>query len=120
MRRQEDGYGFLKFKGTVSRDFLLRVCHESSPPRPQKITVGSCDIFSKIRGDICKLILPPVLLVSLIPVANLLITVVNFAPCTAGVVDTSGKFADTGGKFATSVNDTGGKGKGISTTPAVN
>jgi hypothetical protein len=38
--------------------------------------------------------------------------VVNFSPCTAGVVDTGGKFADTGGKFATSVNDTGGKGKG--------
>ncbi len=36
-------------KGTVSRDFLL---HESSSPKPLKITWGSFQIFPKIRGDI--------------------------------------------------------------------
>jgi hypothetical protein len=43
------------FKRTVPRDFLLQVFfHESSSPKPLKITVGSFRIFSKIRGDIRK------------------------------------------------------------------
>ncbi len=68
--------------------------HESPSPKPLKITLGSFQIFSKIRGDIRK------------------------SRCTTGVNDTGGKFAagvnrrqiaaginDTGGKFATGIND---------------
>jgi hypothetical protein len=40
------------FKGTVSRDFLLWFFYESSSPKPLKITLGSFQIFRKIRGDI--------------------------------------------------------------------
>ncbi len=40
----------LVLKGTVSRDFLLQVFfHESPSPKPLKITLGSFQIFSKIR-----------------------------------------------------------------------
>jgi hypothetical protein len=36
------------FKGTVSQDFLLQVFfHESSSPKPLKVTLGSFQIFSK-------------------------------------------------------------------------
>ncbi len=77
--------------------------HESPSPKPLIITLGSFQIFSKIRGDIRK------------------------SRCTTGVNDTGGKFAtgvnDTSGKmppvsttpaaiFATSSPcdvDTGGK-----------
>jgi hypothetical protein len=67
-------------KGTVSQYFLLQVfIHESTSPKPPKITLGSFQIFLKIRRDICKW------------------------RCTTGVNYTGGKFAtsinDTGGKF---------------------
>jgi hypothetical protein len=82
--------------------FLLQVLHvhESSSPKPLKITFGSFRIFSKNCGDIHK------------------------ARCTTGINDTCGKFATsvkdadgkvatslnyTRGKFATGVNDTSGK-----------
>jgi hypothetical protein len=96
-------------------------CYNSALPvrnhqrdQPLKITLGSFQIFTKIRGDIRK---------------SRCTTGINhnggkFATCSAGVVDTSGKFAtgvnDTGGKFATSVNDAGGKLPPVSTTPAAN
>jgi hypothetical protein len=80
----------------VSRDFLLQVFfHESSSPKPLKITLVSFKIFSKNHGDICK------------------------SRCTTGVNYTGGKFAtgindtggitDIGGKFATGVSDPSGK-----------
>jgi hypothetical protein len=50
---------------------------------PLEITLGSFQIFSKIRGDIGKSNLPPVLTT----------LALNFVTDTAGVVDTSGKFA---------------------------
>jgi hypothetical protein len=113
-------------KGTVSRDFLLLVFHESVYPQPSPL--GPFQIFSKICGDIRKSkcttsindtgaifhrcqrhrrqILPPVLLVLLIPVANLppvsTIPAANFATSFTSVVDTSAK-------FATGVNYTCGK-----------
>ncbi len=73
------------FKGTVSRDFLLQVFfmnHESSSPKPPKITLGSFRIFSNSRRYSQvkvhhwyrwhrRQILPPVLMVLLIPAANL-------------------------------------------------
>ncbi len=55
-------------KGTVSQDFFLQVFfhtssspkffasgffHKSSSPKPLKITLGSFQIFSKFRVDIC-------------------------------------------------------------------
>jgi hypothetical protein len=56
-------------KGTVSRDVLPQVFfHESSSPKPLKITLGSVSIFLKIRGDIRK------------------------SGCIAGINDTGGKF----------------------------
>jgi hypothetical protein len=43
----------LKFKGTVSRDFLLLVFFMNQfPPKPLIIPLGSFRIFSKIHGDI--------------------------------------------------------------------
>ncbi len=101
------------------RDSVMRFCascffHESSSPKPLKITLGSFKSFWKIHGDIRK---------------SRCTTGVNdiggnFANGTAGVVDTGGKFAtgvnDTGGKFATGVNETGGKLPLVSTTLGVN
>jgi hypothetical protein len=61
--------------------------HESSSPKPLKITLGSFQIFPKIRGDIRK------------------------SRSTTSVNDTGGKFA-TGNKFchpSAGVVDTGGK-----------
>ncbi len=73
------GSNAYKFKGTVSRDFLLLVFYESISPQPQSIPLGPFRIVSKIRGDIRK------------------------SRCTTGVNDTGGKFAtgvnDTGGKL---------------------
>jgi hypothetical protein len=68
----------------MSREFLLQVFfHESSSPKPLKITEGLFQIFSKIRGDIRKsksgiginniaVSVANMLPLSLIPVANLL------------------------------------------------
>jgi hypothetical protein len=94
-------------------------------PKPLIITLGSFQIFSKIRGDIRKSRctpgvvdtggkLPPL---STKPAANLppvsTTPAANFATSSPCVVDTGGKFAtgvnDTGSKFAASVIDTGGK-----------
>ncbi len=74
------------------RLFASGFFHESSSPKPEKITFGSFVIFLKILGDIRKS-----RCTSTTPVANL-------ATVTAGVIDTGGKYA-TGGKFATGVND---------------
>ncbi len=85
------------WKLSVTRYFASGFFHESSSPKPPKITSGSFQIFSKIRRDIQmrKGALP----VSMKPVANLL--------C---VKDTGGKFVNyTGGYFATCIIDTGGK-----------
>ncbi len=57
----------LPLKGTVSRDFLLQVFHESPSPKPLKMTVGSFRTFLKILGDIRK------------------------SRCTTGTNDTGGK-----------------------------
>jgi hypothetical protein len=61
--------------------FASGIFHESSPSRPLKITLGSFQIFSKIRRDICK------------------------SWCTTGISDTGGYFSsgtagvvDTGSK----------------------
>ncbi len=111
-------------KGTVSRDFFFRLFHESSFPKPPKITLGSFWIFWKICGDVRKW------------------------RCTTSINDNNGKFAtcinDTGGKFrhrycwccwyqwkvctgvndtttgkfSAGVNDSGGKLLLISLTPA--
>jgi hypothetical protein len=74
------------------RFFASGFFHESPSPKPLIITLGSFQIFLKIRGDIRK------------------------SRCTTGVNDTDGKFAaginNTSGKFSTSspcVVDTGGK-----------
>ncbi len=78
------------------RIFALGFLHESPSPKPLKITLGSFQIFSKIRGDICK------------------------SRCTTCINETGGKFAasvnDANGKltpvstgFATGDVDTGGK-----------
>ncbi len=72
------------------RFFASGFFHESSSPKPEKITFGSFGLFLKIRGDIRKSSCT-----STTPVANL-------ATVTTGVVD-------TGGKFATGVNDMGDK-----------
>jgi hypothetical protein len=65
---------------------LLQVFfHESSSPKPLKITLGSFKFFLKICGDILK------------------------SRCTTGINDTGGKFATgvtiTNEKFATGISD---------------
>ncbi len=74
------------------RFFASSFCSRIIFPKPLIIAIGSFQIFSNIRGDICK------------------------SRCTTGINDTGGKFAtntasvvDTCCKFATGVNDTGGK-----------
>ncbi len=52
-------------KGQCNEIFRFLIFHESSSPKPLKITLGSFRIFSKIRRDIHK-----VPLVLLMPVAN--------------------------------------------------
>jgi len=52
----------------VTQDFASGFFHESSSPKPLKITLGSFQIFSKIRGEIRK------------------------SRCTNGIDDTGGKF----------------------------
>jgi hypothetical protein len=104
---------------------LLQIFDESPSPKPLIITLGSFQIFWKIRGDIRKSRcttdvndtggkLQPV---SMTPAANLppvsLTPAANFATSSPCVVD-------TGGKFATGVNDTGGKLPPVSTTWAAN
>ncbi len=107
--------------------------HESPCPKPLIITLGSFQIFSKIRGDIHKSRcttgvndtggkLPPVSTTpaNLPPVSTT--PAANFATSSPCVVDTGGKFAtgvnDTGGKFAAGVNYAGGNLPPVSTTPA--
>ncbi len=70
------------FKGTVSRDFQLKVFSWISFSKPLSLQLGPFQIFSKIRGDIRSL------------------------RCTASVVDTGGKFAPVS---TTSCSSTGGK-----------
>jgi hypothetical protein len=92
------------FKGTVSQNFLLQVFHESSSPKPLKITLGSFQIFLKICGDIRK------------------------CRCTTGIKDTRGKFAPLSmttpaANFASGtvcVVDTGSKMPPVSTISVAN
>ncbi len=98
---------------TVSRNFLLKFfTYESFSPKPLKITIGSFQIFEKIRGDNRK------------SRCTTSINDTNFAASSAFGVDTGDNFAtgvnDTGGKFVIGVNDTGGKFPPVSTTPTVN
>ncbi len=76
-------------KGTVSRVFYVRCFHESSSPKPLKITLGSFRIFQKFAEIFTRQGAP---LVSTTPVE----LVARFSAC--GV--------DTGGKFAPGVVDT--------------
>jgi hypothetical protein len=66
-------------KGQCYKIFASGFFHESVSPQLQSIPLGPFQIFSKIRGDICK------------------------SRCTTSINDTSGKFAtginDTDGKF---------------------
>jgi hypothetical protein len=80
-------------KGIVSQDFCFRFFHELSSPKSLKITLGSFQMFLKIREDICK------------SRCNTCIndTSGKFATATAGVVDASGKFA-TGVKIPVANN----------------
>ena len=113
-----------KFKGTVSRDFLLLVfCMHQFPPSPRVFHLDRFEFFRKFAEIIASQGAPPV---STTPAANLpslsATPAANFSTNFASVVDTGGKFAtgvnDTGGKFATGVNDAGGKLPPVSTTPA--
>jgi hypothetical protein len=65
-------------KGQCHRFFASDFFHESSSPKPLKITLRSFQYFSKIRGDICN------------------------SRCTTGINDTGGNSAtgvnNTGGK----------------------
>ncbi len=68
-------------RDSVTRSFLSGFCCESSSPKPLKIKLGSFQIFSEILEDIRK------------------------SRCITGVNYSGSKFAarinDTGGKFAT-------------------
>jgi hypothetical protein len=69
----------------VTRYFASGFFHESSSPKPLKITLGSFKFFQKILGDILK------------------------SRCTTGINDTGGKFSsvtNTNEKFATGISDT--------------
>jgi hypothetical protein len=84
----------------VTRFFASGFFHESPSPKPLKITLGSFQIFSKIRGDIRK------------------------SRCTTGVNDTGGKFAtcvnDTGGKLPPVSTTPAANLPPVSTKPAAN
>jgi hypothetical protein len=85
----------------LSQDILLQVLfHESSSPKPLKVTEGSLQIFLKICGDIRK---------------SMCINSINDpgGKFSTGINDTGGNFChqyhtvvDIGGKFAISVNNT--------------
>jgi hypothetical protein len=91
-----------KLTGQCHEIFASDFFHESSSPKPLKITLGSFLIFFKISGHICKSRCTTGINGNFLG---------NFATSTAGVVDIDGKVVtggnDTGGKFATDVNDTG-------------
>ncbi len=78
-----------QLKGSASRQcFASGFFHVSVSPQPQSILLGSFQIFSKIRRDICKSrftkmqIFPPVLLVLLISAAKLpLVSTTPVANC---------------------------------------
>jgi hypothetical protein len=88
----------MRFKGTVSQDFLLLVFFMNQfPPSSRVFHLNRIEFFSKIRGDIRE------------------------SRCTTGINDTGGKFGtgvnDTGGKIAAGINDAGGRfATGISDT----
>jgi hypothetical protein len=103
-----------ELKGRCHKIFCSRFFHESSSPKPLKITLGHFKFFRKFAEIFASQSAPPV---STTPVAN-------FATSSAGVVNTGGKFVtgvnDTGGKFVTNVNSAGGKLPPVSTTPEAN
>ena len=91
-------------KGQCHEFFCFRFFHESSSPKPLKITLVHFKFFfQKFAKIFASQGAPPV---STTPVAN-------FATSSAGVDDAGGKFAtgvnDASSKFATGVNDAGGK-----------
>ncbi len=125
-----------RFKGTVTRDFLLLVFFMNQfPPAPEypirtilnffenswrNSQVKVCHRYKRHRRQIChryqwhrRQILPPVSLVMLILVANLPPVTTTPAENCRRYQRHRWQFAtginDTGGKFATGVNDTGGK-----------
>ncbi len=51
---QREWLAYVRVKGTVSRDFLLCIFHESVSPQPQSIPLRPFQIFLKICGDIRK------------------------------------------------------------------
>ncbi len=77
-----------RLKGQCHEIFCFWFFHESVSLQPQRIPLGSFQIFPKIHGDIRK------------------------SRCTTGINITGGNFAtgvnDTSGKIATSIHDTGG------------
>ncbi len=92
----------MSFKGRVSRIFASDFFHESSSPKPLKITLGSFQIFLKFAEIFASQGAPPVSMtqvVTLPPVSTK--PAANFATSSAVVVD-------TGGKLATGVNDSDG------------
>ncbi len=78
-------FGHFK-RDNVTRYFASGFFHESSSPKPLKITLESFKFFQKILGDILK------------------------SRCTTGINDTGGKFAtsvtNTNEKFSTGISDT--------------
>jgi hypothetical protein len=106
-----------KKKGQYQEIFLFQVFHESSSPKPLKITaLNFCEnllryLQVKVHHRYQQ------------HQWQIATRAANFATGTAGVVDTGGKFAisvnDTGGKFAAGVDDTGGNFPLMSTTPSV-
>ncbi len=93
----------LVVKGLCHKIFTSDVFHESSSPKPLKVTLGSFRIFQKFAEIFTSQGAP---LVSTTP-AELV------AKFSAYGVDTGGKFApgvvDTSSNFATGVVDTAGK-----------
>jgi hypothetical protein len=146
--RSSSGSLYRKFKGTVSRDFLLLDFFMNQfPPSPRVLHLDRFEFFRKFAEIFGSQGAPPVSTapvanfppvsttpaaklpsVSTTPVANLppvsATPVANFSTIFASVVDTGGKFAtgvnDTGDKFATGVDNAGGKLPSVSTTPAAN
>jgi hypothetical protein len=89
---REDHLFLPVLKRQCHKIFCFGFFHESSSPKPLKIPLGSFQICSKIRWDICQ------------PRCTTCINgmAANFDSGTTGV-------NDTGGKFAAGVSDTGGK-----------
>ncbi len=118
------------YRESVMRFWASVFFHDSSSPKPLKITLGWFQIFSKIRGDIHKSRYTTSIndtsgkfTASVNHTGGKFVTGIN-ATGNADVVGTYCKFAtgvhDTRGKFAAGVNDNSGKLPLVSTTSAAN